>query len=179
MPLDITQIVEGLSVGGGIYTRENAEELVANGITHVIDAQGEFDDTPLFRGLPVSVLWAPLHDDYSIPDKLIIEQIADFAKGAIKNGNFVIHAHCAAGVRRGPLVIYMVIRLLGYSEEAAKTIIKEHRQIADFPKIYTDVVHEFINRQEEPGGSSIGIGKITRRDRGHTAPSQKSSSKRA
>ena len=47
MGLDITWVTERIGVGGGIWTAENMAAAARNGITHIIDMQIEFNDTPL------------------------------------------------------------------------------------------------------------------------------------
>ncbi len=49
MGIDITWVTERIGVGGGIWTAENMAAVARAGITHIIDMQIEFDDTPLAR----------------------------------------------------------------------------------------------------------------------------------
>src|SRR5450432_2545518 len=45
--MDISWLTERIAVGGGIWNPENMAKVAAAGITHIIDMQIEFDDTPL------------------------------------------------------------------------------------------------------------------------------------
>src|SRR4051812_50196230 len=63
--MDITWLTDRIAVGGGIWTSENMEKVAEEGITHVIDMQIEFDDTPLGLEHGVEVLWNPTDDDFT------------------------------------------------------------------------------------------------------------------
>jgi hypothetical protein len=45
--MDITWLTDRIAVGGGIWTSGNMAQVARVGITHIIDMQIEFDDTPL------------------------------------------------------------------------------------------------------------------------------------
>ena len=45
--MDMTWVTDQIAVGGGIWNERNMIEVVAAGITHIIDMQIEFDDTRL------------------------------------------------------------------------------------------------------------------------------------
>jgi hypothetical protein len=55
--MDITWLTERIAVGGGIWNSENMGKVAREGITHVIDKQIEFDDTPLGLDHGVEELW--------------------------------------------------------------------------------------------------------------------------
>ena len=45
--MDMTWVTDRIAVGGGIWVEERMAEVAQAGVTHVIDMQIEFDDTPL------------------------------------------------------------------------------------------------------------------------------------
>jgi len=45
--MDMTWLTDRIALGGGIWNEKNMAELAQAGITHIIDMQIEFDDTPL------------------------------------------------------------------------------------------------------------------------------------
>ena len=45
--MDITWLTDRIAVGGGIWTADNMARVAGKGVTHIIDMQIEFDDTPL------------------------------------------------------------------------------------------------------------------------------------
>src|ERR1700716_496705 len=62
--MDITWLTDRIAVGGGIWTSENMADVARTGVTHIIDMQIEFDDTPLGLEHGVEVLWNPTDDDF-------------------------------------------------------------------------------------------------------------------
>ena len=53
MGMDITWVTDRIAVGGGIWNADNMAAAARAGITHIIDMQIEFDDTPL--AVPVGI----------------------------------------------------------------------------------------------------------------------------
>jgi hypothetical protein len=51
--MDMTWVTDQIALGGGIWNDENMEELVRQGVTHIINMQIEFDDRPLAEPYPV------------------------------------------------------------------------------------------------------------------------------
>ena len=82
--MDITWLTDRIAVGGGIWTLDNMEKVVREEVTHIIDMQIEFDDTPLGEAVGVHVLWNPTDDDF------------DQSPGAVSAGS----GFCADGARR-------------------------------------------------------------------------------
>src|SRR5579863_3501788 len=64
--MDISWVTERIAVGGGIWNADNMARVAEAGITHIIDMQIEFDDTPLAEGHGVAVLWNPTDDDFEM-----------------------------------------------------------------------------------------------------------------
>ena len=62
--MDITWVTDRIGVGGGIWTAEGMAKVARAGITHIIDMQIEFDDTPLAILHGIKVLWNPTDDDF-------------------------------------------------------------------------------------------------------------------
>ena len=62
--MDMTWVTGRIAVGGGIWHEENRAAVAQAGITHVIDMQIEFDDTPIAEPFGVEVLWNPVDDDF-------------------------------------------------------------------------------------------------------------------
>jgi protein-tyrosine phosphatase len=144
MPLDITVLTPQISVGGGIYHKENVGELVKMKITHIVDMQGEFDDGPLFEGTGIKTLWVPFHDVMSAPSKELLDYCYDFISTALKNPKSRLHCHCAAGVNRGPMATLFTLCVSGMDIESAAKLIKSRRLIANFPKVYYDAIKKYI-----------------------------------
>src|ERR1700744_1770515 len=101
--MDITWVTAQVAVGGGIWTAENMAAVADAGITHVVDMQTEFDDTPLADGLEVEVLWNPTDDDFQPKPAALFERGVNFVETALADPEAKVFIHCAAGVHRAPM----------------------------------------------------------------------------
>src|ERR1700719_399399 len=61
---DITWVTDRIGVGGGIWNADNMAAVARAGVTHIIDMQIEFDDTPLAEPHGIAVCWNPVDDDF-------------------------------------------------------------------------------------------------------------------
>ncbi len=163
MNVDYHFITARLAVGGGIWTRENFEELMRAGITHVINTQMEFDDRTLMNdghpsshraGLPSpalgtsrtsepEILWLPMDDDFQPKPARPFFQGAKFALAAWEAPEAKVLVHCASGIHRAPMVALALLRVLGYSRRDAIDLLLSRRPVADFPPAYLDSVEDF------------------------------------
>ncbi len=90
--MDITWLTDRIGVGGGIWTAENMAKVAREGITHIIDMQIEFDDTPLAKKCGIEVLWNPTDDDFEAKPAALFRRGVEFAeRGARKNGYEVVY----------------------------------------------------------------------------------------
>jgi protein-tyrosine phosphatase len=126
---DHSQITERLYTGGMIASADELDSLLAEGITHVIDAMSEQDDCRLLRTHPkVTYLWNGVLDDGVHPKPAEwFEKAVIFALEALSHPGATIYTHCAAGVNRGPSLTYAIMRAIGYSGSEAYLKIKERR----------------------------------------------------
>ena len=102
--MDLTWITPRLALGGGIWIDANMAELVRHGVTHVIDMQTEFDDTPLAVPYGVQVLWNPADDDFQLKPPELFQRGVEFALAAHRE---VQHARLEI---KGPAVRRTTIR---------------------------------------------------------------------
>src|SRR6266481_4144121 len=77
--MDMTWVTDRIALGGGIWNAKNMAEVANSGITHVIDMQIEFDDTPLGAPAGVRVLWNPTDDDFLPKPSELLERGVEFA----------------------------------------------------------------------------------------------------
>lgn len=143
--MDITWLTDRIAVGGGIWSAENMEKVAAAGITHVIDMQIEFDDTPLGRPLEIEVLWNPTDDDFEPKPPELFRCGVEFAQKALEQENAKIFIHCAAGVHRAPMMSLALLCSMGWSLEDARELIEQRRPVADFADVYVQSVERFLN----------------------------------
>lgn len=148
---DVTWVFENLAVGGGIFTREIMEKIASLGVTHILDGQAEFDDTPLADGLPIEVCWCPAYDNFDAPDEETLEVAAQFIEKNLVNGadtNRML-IHCAGGVHRGPMFTLLACMMCEISVDKAMDRIDGTRLIASFPAVYRKAVEDFVKKRNK------------------------------
>ena len=150
--MDLSWITPRIAVGGGIWNDANMLAVVRAGVTHIVDMQIEFDDTPLADPYGLDVLWNPTDDDFQSKPAKVFEAGVEFALGALdaqpENKLFI---HCAAGVHRAPMMTLALLRVLGWSLEDAKRLIEERRPVVDFADVYVRSVENFVRDYKAPG----------------------------
>ena len=148
--MDLTWLTPRIAVGGGIWNDANMIEVVRAGVTHIIDMQIEFDDTPLADPYGLDVFWNPTDDDFQPKPKKTFEPAVDFALYALDQPDTKIFIHCAAGVHRAPMMALALLRVLGWSLDDAKELIEQRRPVADFADVYVKSVEKFIRDYKVP-----------------------------
>ena len=143
--MDITWLTDRIAVGGGIWTSDNMEKVAKEGITHVIDMQIEFDDTPLGLEHGVEVLWNPTDDDFTMKPAELFRRGVDFGMEALGRPEARLFIHCAAGVHRAPMMALALLGSIGWSVEDAMRLIEGRRPVADFADVYVESVEKFLN----------------------------------
>jgi protein-tyrosine phosphatase len=146
--MDITWITDRIAVGGGIWKPQNMAELARMGITHIIDMQIEFDDTPLAEPYGVKVLWNPTDDDFQFKPPEIFQKGVDFALQTLDESGSKLYVHCAAGVHRAPMMTLAILCSLGWDLEAAVQLIEARRPVVDFADVYVKSVRRYLQEQE-------------------------------
>jgi protein-tyrosine phosphatase len=146
--MDMTWITERIGLGGGIWTDKEMIEVVRHGVTHIIDMQIEFDDTPLAEPYDIEVLWNPVDDDFQPKPPEVFQRGVEFAMAALEKPESKLYIHCAAGVHRAPMMTLAVMRALGYSLEDAVEMIESRRHVVDFADVYVRSVEEFMKSYE-------------------------------
>jgi protein-tyrosine phosphatase len=143
--MDITWITERIAVGGGIWTADNMAAVSRAGITHVVDMQIEFDDTPLAKPHGIAVCWNPIDDDFEPKPAEVFERGVKFAQAALEENGAKLFIHCAAGVHRAPMMALALLGVMGWTMEDAMDLIEMRRPAADFADVYVRSVEKFLN----------------------------------
>ncbi|HET6180271.1 MAG TPA: dual specificity protein phosphatase [Candidatus Sulfotelmatobacter sp.] len=143
--MDITWLTDRIGVGGGIWTANNMAKVARAGITHIIDMQIEFDDTPLAVEHGIEVLWNPTDDDFEPKPAVLFERGVMFAQHALKSAETKLFIHCAAGVHRAPMMALAVLGSMGWRLEDAVQLIEGRRPVADLAEVYVLSVEEFLD----------------------------------
>lgn len=145
--MDITWLTERIAVGGGIWTAENMAKVAEAGITHIIDMQIEFDDTPLGDEFGIEVLWNPTDDDFEFKPASLLRRGVEFAEKALQNDGAKVYIHCAAGVHRAPMMALAVLASMGWDLNDAMELIEGRRPVADFADVYVESVEKFLSQE--------------------------------
>jgi hypothetical protein len=151
--MDMTWVTDRIAVGGGIWVDERMAEVAQAGVTHVIDMQIEFDDTPLGKRAGVEVLWNPVDDDFQLKGREVFERGVNFALRALEDPEAKLFVHCAAGVHRAPMMALAVLCATGYPLEQAKHLIQTKRYVVDFAEVYVRSVEHFLKGYAGGDGS--------------------------
>jgi protein-tyrosine phosphatase len=143
--MDITWLTDRIAVGGGIWTSDNMAKVAQAGVTHIIDMQIEFDDTPLGIEHGIKVLWNPTDDDFELKPPELFQRGVEFAEAALEEEHANLFIHCAAGVHRAPMMALAVLGSQGWPLEAARDLIVSRRPVADFAEVYLRSVEEYLD----------------------------------
>jgi protein-tyrosine phosphatase len=146
--MDISWITDRIAVGGGIWTPEKMAEVARNGITHIIDMQIEFDDTPLAEPHGIQVLWNPVDDDFQPKPPEVFQRGVEFAREALDDEEAKLYVHCAAGVHRAPMMTLAILRSLGYELNNALDLLEARRHVVDMADVYVRSVEEFMDKYD-------------------------------
>ena len=142
--MDMTWVTGRIAVGGGIWNEENMAAVAQAGISHVIDMQIEFDDTPLAHPFGVEVLWNPIDDDFLPKPAEVFQRGVEFAIEALDQPGTKLYIHCAAGVHRAPMMTLALLCALGWKLNDAIRLIEMRRPQADFADVYVRSVEKFL-----------------------------------
>jgi len=146
--MDVTWVTDRIALGGGIWNLTNMLELADSGITHVVDMQIEFDDTPLGDEAGVKVLWNPTDDDFLPKPASLLERGVEFALAALEEPEAKLYIHCAAGVHRAPMMTLAVLCAQGWDIDEAMHLIESKRIAADFADVYVESVRRFLESRQ-------------------------------
>ncbi|HEV8524293.1 MAG TPA: dual specificity protein phosphatase [Terriglobales bacterium] len=142
--MDMTWLTGRIAVGGGIWTDAKMAEVARAGITHIIDMQVEFDDTPLADSYGIDVLWNPVDDDFQPKPPEVFQAGVDFALAALERADTKLFIHCAAGVHRAPMMALALLCVLGWTLDDAMALIESRRPVVDFADVYVRSVRNFL-----------------------------------
>ena len=142
--MDITWLTDRIAIGGAIWTAENMAKVAQAGVTHVIDMQIEFDDTPLALQHGIEVLWNPTDDDFEAKPSRLFQDGVEFAESALGQPGTKLFIHCAAGVHRAPMMALALLGFTGWTLADAMQLIAARRPVVDFADVYVRSVEDFL-----------------------------------
>jgi protein-tyrosine phosphatase len=145
--MDMSWVTGRIAVGGGIWSAENMTQIARADVTHIIDMQIEFDDTPLALPHGIAVLWNPIDDDFQPKSPEVFQRGVDFAMEALDEPGTKLFVHCAAGVHRAPMMTLAILCSLSWKLEDALRLIEARRPVVDFADVYVNSVKRFLQEQ--------------------------------
>ena len=148
--MDMTWLTDRIAVGGGIWSADNMAEVARAGITHVIDMQIEFDDTPVAKPFGIEVLWNPTDDDFEPKPPEVFERGIEFGLAALDEAHTKLYIHCAAGVHRAPMMALALLGAMGWNVDDAMQMIEKRRPVVDFAEVYVESVKRFLEGSSQP-----------------------------
>src|ERR1700730_16573259 len=113
--MDMTWWTGRIAMGGGMWIAENMAKVARAGVTHIIDMQIEFDDTPLAGEHGITVLWNPTDDDFEPKPAALFRRGVEFAQAALAEAEAKLLIHCAAGVHRAPMMALALLASMGWT----------------------------------------------------------------
>jgi len=149
--MDMTWVTGRIAVGGGIWTANNMAEVARAGVTHILDMQIEFDDTPLAEPHGIAVLWNPIDDDFQPKSPDVFQRGVDFALEALDEEGTKLFVHCAAGVHRAPMMTLAILCSLSWKLADALQLIEARRPVVDFADVYVNSVKGYLQQQVRAG----------------------------
>jgi protein-tyrosine phosphatase len=149
--MDLTWVIPRIAVGGGIWTGANMAKVAATGVTHIIDMQVEFDDTPLAYPYGIEVFWNRVDDDFQPKPAEVFQPAIEFALGALENPDHKLLIHCAAGVHRAPMMALALLRVQGWELQEAMELMEDKRPVVDFADVYVRSVEDFVRNYASAG----------------------------
>jgi len=148
--MDLTWITDRIALGGGIWHAGNMAEVAAEGITHIINMQVEFDERSLAQPHNIRVLWNPVDDDFQPKPPEIFQRGVQFAQDTLIQDGTRLFVHCAAGVHRAPMMTLAILGAQGWQIEDAKVHIQQRRYIVDWAEVYVRSVERFLSTYPVP-----------------------------
>ena len=147
---------ERIGVGGAIWhSSDKMAQLKEDGITHIIDMQEECDDTEDAAPFGIKVLWNRTDDDFEPKPAELFQRGVDFARKAFaERPDAKLFIHCAAGVHRAPMMALAVLCSMDVGSlkkmdiDAARDLIEDRREVADFADVYVRSVERFLAGRE-------------------------------
>jgi dual specificity phosphatase 3 len=123
---DFNFITERLACGAQLQGPDDIKQIIAAGITHLIDAQQERNDGVLIPANCI-YLWDPAADDGRHKDPQWFQYAITFALNAFLTPRTKVLTHCTAGVNRGPSLAYAIMRAQGWTSAEALGQLKARR----------------------------------------------------
>ena len=146
-PLDYAWVTPRLAVGTAISSDENMQQLAADGVTHVLGLEHDFNDHTIVGDTPITVCWLPQPDDFRPKPPEWFEQGVTFIKEALSKDGTRVYVHCLAGIQRSPTMVMAFLGAEGMPLDKAVSLIRGVRPVAQLPGPYFQSVERFLQQR--------------------------------
>ena len=116
---DFAIVTARVATGAAVTSAADAQQLIAAGVTHILDLTSEEDDQQFLAGLGVGYLYNPTADDGTQKPASWWLASLTFAAQAFSQFGTCVYAHCSAGINRGPSTAYAILRACAGLDPAA------------------------------------------------------------
>ncbi|MEM7034831.1 MAG: dual specificity protein phosphatase [Chloroflexota bacterium] len=128
--MKISKITDYLYVSGQPRAK-HASTIQDLDIGLIISMVGQIRPPKIYRQPPFNTLWLPTFDTFLTPIPIkTLQRGVEAALPIIESGGRIL-THCRVGRHRGVAMGAAILISQGYGAEAAMTLIKENRPIAD------------------------------------------------
>jgi hypothetical protein len=125
---DFDFVTPRLATGAAVSSVADVDQLVAAGITVIIDCRGEFDDASLLATHPdLLYIWDGTPDDGQTKPPEWFEKGLKVALPALAQPLEKVYCHCAAGINRGPSMCAAIMMAWGLSPALTEQLIRQAR----------------------------------------------------
>src|SRR5947209_12370731 len=97
-PLQYAWVTPRLAVGSAIFSDENMKRLAAEGVTHVLCLESDFNDQSIAGATGITVCWLPQPDDLRPKPPQWFEQGVKFIEEALRRDGTKVYVHCLGGI---------------------------------------------------------------------------------
>jgi hypothetical protein len=116
------RITKALSVGP-FASPERAKDLLAAGVTHVLNVSDGPSAVGVGEGSFLGVNWVPMSDSRRLPRATAVRALDALHELASVPGSHV-YVHCVAGLVRSPTILWLYLIALGVPPKDARTWIE-------------------------------------------------------
>lgn len=155
------RITQCLSVGP-FASPERAADLLAAGVTHVLNVSDGPSVVAAGDGAFRAVEWFPLADGRRIAESRAVK-LLDALHRMASDPDAHVYVHCLAGQQRAPTVLWLYLIACGFPPDAARDLIEErspdavpgHHRLVGPELVYHVQRHGLANYFPHPRGEVI------------------------
>jgi len=136
-------VSERLAFGSAIKTKTHVKQLLALGITHVINLRWSENNAKVRK---FEHVWLPFHDDKKPRPRWFYKRTLKFYRKAMKRPDAKLFVMCHHGLCRSASLTYFFLRSLGKSPHKAERRVRNARMIAWVAPAYRESSEDYLRR---------------------------------